>query len=73
MGYESKPTLDIRPKLEIKGSCLKQVMCPYEILLMDTKRVVKLQVLLCDLEKWASTKGVEVEREEKVWMRKRLD
>jgi hypothetical protein len=41
-------------------------MCPYEILPVDTKNtktVVKLQVLLCNLEKWAFAKVVEVKRE----------
>jgi hypothetical protein len=41
-------------------------MCPYKILLVDTKRVVKLQALLCNLEKWAFVRVVEVEREEEV-------
>jgi hypothetical protein len=41
-------------------------MCPYEILLVDMKRVVELQALLCNLEKWAFARVVEVEREEDV-------
>jgi hypothetical protein len=42
-------------------------MCPYKILPMNTKRVAKLQALMCGLEKWASIRVVEVEREKKRW------
>lgn len=42
-------------------------MCPYKILPTNTKMVAKLQALMCSLEKRASTRVVEVEREKKRW------
>jgi hypothetical protein len=68
--FDNKPTFDIKPILEIKGSLKQHGICPYENLPLNMKRVVNVQAFLCDLEKWVSARLSEVESERKILERK---